>query len=139
MWLTGEKAILQELWKNFEKRRREIMEEYEAKINRIKKGEELPPGVLKIVKVYVAMKRKLQPGDKMAGRHGNKGVVSKIVPIEDMPFLPDGRPVDMILSPLGVPSRMNIGQLLETHLGWACKELGSQTCKSCAGLSDRGC
>jgi DNA-directed RNA polymerase subunit beta len=120
------KAILQELWKNFEKRRREVMEEYEAKINKIKKGEELPPGVLKIVKVYVAMKRKLQPGDKMAGRHGNKGVVSKIVPVEDMPFLPDGRPVDMILSPLGVPSRMNIGQLLETHLGWACKELGAK-------------
>ncbi|MCX7613425.1 MAG: DNA-directed RNA polymerase subunit beta [Caldimicrobium sp.] len=118
--------IVQELVKNFEKKRKEIGEQYEAKINKIKQGEELPPGVLKIVKVYVAMKRKLQPGDKMAGRHGNKGVVSKIVPIEDMPFLPDGRPVDIILSPLGVPSRMNIGQLLETHLGWACKELGSK-------------
>ncbi len=120
------RAIVQEVLKSFEKKKREIIEEYEAKINKIKKGEELPPGVLKIVKVYVAMKRKLQPGDKMAGRHGNKGVVSKIVPIEDMPFLPDGRPVDMILSPLGVPSRMNIGQLLETHLGWACKELGAK-------------
>ncbi|MFN3406119.1 MAG: DNA-directed RNA polymerase subunit beta [Caldimicrobium sp.] len=123
------KNILQELFKAFEKKKREIIEEYEGKINKIKKGEELPPGVLKIVKVYVAMKRKLQPGDKMAGRHGNKGVVSKIVPIEDMPFLPDGRPVDMILSPLGVPSRMNIGQLLETHLGWACKELGAKLAK----------
>lgn len=120
------KAIVQELLKRFEKKRKEIIEESEAKINKIKQGEELPPGVLKIVKVYVAMKRKLQPGDKMAGRHGNKGVVSKIVPVEDMPFLPDGRPVDMILSPLGVPSRMNIGQLLETHLGWACKELGAK-------------
>lgn len=120
------KASVQELIKRFEKKRKEITEEYEAKINKLKQGEELPPGVLKIVKVYVAMKRKLQPGDKLAGRHGNKGVVSKIVPIEDMPFLPDGRPVDMILSPLGVPSRMNIGQLLETHLGWACKELGAK-------------
>ncbi|MFN3567612.1 MAG: DNA-directed RNA polymerase subunit beta [Caldimicrobium sp.] len=123
------KNILQELFKAFERKKREIIEEYEGKINKIKKGEELPPGVLKIVKVYVAMKRKLQPGDKMAGRHGNKGVVSKIVPIEDMPFLPDGRPVDIILSPLGVPSRMNIGQLLETHLGWACKELGAKLAK----------
>jgi len=120
------KGALQELLKTYEKKRKEISEEYEAKINRIKKGDELPPGVLKIVKVYVAMKRKLQPGDKMAGRHGNKGVVSKIVPIENMPFLPDGRPVDVILSPLGVPSRMNIGQLLETHLGWASKELGAK-------------
>ncbi|MFN3921502.1 MAG: DNA-directed RNA polymerase subunit beta [Caldimicrobium sp.] len=123
---SEKKAIVQELLRSFEKKKKEIIEEYEGKINKIKKGEELPPGVLKIVKVYVAMKRKLQPGDKMAGRHGNKGVVSKIVPIEDMPFLPDGRPVDMILSPLGVPSRMNIGQLLETHLGWACKELGAK-------------
>ncbi|MFN4132008.1 MAG: DNA-directed RNA polymerase subunit beta, partial [Caldimicrobium sp.] len=123
---SEKKAIVQELLRSFEKKKKEIIEEYEGRINKIKKGEELPPGVLKIVKVYVAMKRKLQPGDKMAGRHGNKGVVSKIVPIEDMPFLPDGRPVDMILSPLGVPSRMNIGQLLETHLGWACKELGAK-------------
>lgn len=120
------KVVVQEVVKAYEKKRKEIVEEYEAKINKIKKGDELPPGVLKIVKVYVAMKRKLQPGDKMAGRHGNKGVVSKIVPIEDMPFLSDGRPVDIILSPLGVPSRMNIGQLLETHLGWACKELGAK-------------
>ncbi|HCE79847.1 DNA-directed RNA polymerase subunit beta [Thermodesulfobacterium commune] len=126
---SAKKEVVSEIIKAYEKRRKEIIEEYETHINRIKKGDELPPGVLKVVKVYVAMKRKLQPGDKMAGRHGNKGVVSKIVPIEDMPYLPDGTPVDMILSPLGVPSRMNIGQLLETHLGWACKELGKKLSK----------
>jgi len=126
---SGKKEIVSEVLKAYEKKRKEIINEYEAKINKIKKGDELPPGVLKIVKVYVAMKRKLQPGDKMAGRHGNKGVVSKIVPIEDMPYLADGTPVDIILSPLGVPSRMNIGQLLETHLGWACKELGKKLAK----------
>jgi DNA-directed RNA polymerase subunit beta len=86
----------------------------------VQRGDELPPGVMKMVKVFVAVKRKLQPGDKMAGRHGNKGVISKIVPIEDMPFLEDGTPVDIVLNPLGVPSRMNVGQILETHLGWAC-------------------
>ena len=96
------------------------------KINRLKKGDELPPGVIKLVKVSVAMKRKLQPGDKMAGRHGNKGVLSRIVPEEDMPYLADGTPVDMVLNPLGVPSRMNVGQILETHLGWAAKGLGLQ-------------
>lgn len=122
----AKREIVSEILKAYEKKRKEIIEEYEARINKVKKGDELPPGVLKVVKVYVAMKRKLQPGDKMAGRHGNKGVVSKIVPIEDMPYLPDGTPVDIILSPLGVPSRMNIGQLLETHLGWACKELGKK-------------
>ena len=126
---TSKKEIVSELLDIYEKKRRKIIEEYEAKINKIKKGDELPPGVLKIVKVYVAMKRKLQPGDKMAGRHGNKGVISKVVPVEDMPYLPDGTPVDMILSPLGIPSRMNIGQLLETHLGWACKELGKKLAK----------
>src|SRR5208337_2187319 len=87
-------------------------------------GDELPPGVMKMVKVFVAVKRKIQPGDKMAGRHGNKGVVSKIVPVEDMPFLADGQHVDIVLNPLGVPSRMNVGQILETHLGWACAGLG---------------
>ena len=126
---SNKKSIVSEILSNYEKRRKKIVEEYEAKINRIKRGDELPPGVLKIVKVYIAMKRKLQPGDKMAGRHGNKGVVSKIVPIEDMPYLSDGTPVDIVLSPLGVPSRMNIGQLLETHLGWACKELGKKLAK----------
>ena len=126
---ASKKEIVSELLDIYEKKRRKIIEEYEAKINKIKRGDELPPGVLKIVKVYVAMKRKLQPGDKMAGRHGNKGVISKVVPVEDMPYLPDGTPVDMILSPLGIPSRMNIGQLLETHLGWACKELGKKLAK----------
>lgn len=97
---------------------------FQDKINKLKKGDELPPGVIKMVKVYVAIKRKLQVGDKMAGRHGNKGVISRILPEEDMPFLIDGTPVDMVLNPLGVPSRMNIGQILETHLGWAARGLG---------------
>jgi DNA-directed RNA polymerase subunit beta len=88
-------------------------------IDRIKTGDELPPGVIKLVKVYLASKRKISVGDKMAGRHGNKGVVAKIMPVEDMPFLADGTPVDVVLNPLGVPSRMNVGQILETHLGWA--------------------
>jgi DNA-directed RNA polymerase subunit beta len=96
---------------------------YDREVERITKGDELPAGVLKLVKVYVARKRKLSVGDKMAGRHGNKGVVSVLVPQEDMPFLPDGRPVEMVLNPLGVPSRMNVGQILETHLGWAAHEL----------------
>ncbi len=99
---------------------------YNQKISKLTKPDELPPGVLKVVKVYVAVKRKLQVGDKMAGRHGNKGVISKVLPVEDMPYLPDGTPVDMVLNPLGVPSRMNIGQILETHLGWAARELGRQ-------------
>ncbi len=99
---------------------------YEEKIERLRKGDELPPGVVKMAKVYVAIKRKLQVGDKFAGRHGNKGVVSKVLPLEDMPFLADGTPVDMVLNPLGVPSRMNIGQILECHLGWAAKNIGSQ-------------
>jgi DNA-directed RNA polymerase subunit beta len=98
----------------------------EEQIKKVAKGDELPPGVIKMVKVYVAIKRKLQVGDKMAGRHGNKGVVSRILPEEDMPFLTDGRPVDIVLNPLGVPSRMNIGQVLETHLGWAAKGLGEK-------------
>ena len=97
---------------------------FQEKINKLKKGDELPPGVIKMVKVYVAIKRKLQVGDKMAGRHGNKGVISRILPEEDMPYLADGTPVDMVLNPLGVPSRMNIGQILETHLGWAARGLG---------------
>jgi len=96
----------------------------EEKIGKLKKGDELPPGVIKLVKVYIAMKRKLSVGDKMAGRHGNKGVISRIVPEEDMPYLPDGTPVEIVLNPLGVPSRMNVGQILETHLGWAAQALG---------------
>ncbi|MFZ3042400.1 MAG: DNA-directed RNA polymerase subunit beta [Thiobacillus sp.] len=99
---------------------------FEEKKKKLTAGDELPPGVQKMVKVYIAVKRRLQPGDKMAGRHGNKGVVSKIVPVEDMPFMEDGRPVDIVLNPLGVPSRMNIGQILETHLGWAAKGLGEK-------------
>jgi DNA-directed RNA polymerase subunit beta len=97
---------------------------YEEKRRKITAGDDLPPGVLKMVKVYLAVKRRIQPGDKMAGRHGNKGVISTIVPVEDMPYMPDGRPVDIVLNPLGVPSRMNVGQVLEAHLGWAAKELG---------------
>src|SRR5690606_40139582 len=94
------------------------------KVEKVQRGDEMPPGVMKMVKVFVAVKRKMQPGDKMAGRHGNKGVVSRIVPVEDMPFLEDGTNVDIVLNPLGVPSRMNVGQILETHLGWACSGLG---------------
>jgi len=99
---------------------------FDSKVEKVQRGDDLPPGVMKMVKVFVAVKRKLQPGDKMAGRHGNKGVISKIVPIEDMPHVEDGTPVDIVLNPLGVPSRMNVGQILETHLGWACAGLGSQ-------------
>ncbi|HMD48783.1 MAG TPA: hypothetical protein VKG79_06785, partial [Bryobacteraceae bacterium] len=96
----------------------------EEKIAKLRKGDELPPGVIKLVKCYIAMKRKLSVGDKMAGRHGNKGVIARIVPEEDMPYLPDGTPVEIVLNPLGVPSRMNVGQILETHLGWAAQALG---------------
>src|SRR5271170_2537931 len=98
----------------------------DEKIAKLRKGDELPPGVIKQVKCYIAMKRKLSVGDKMAGRHGNKGVIARIVPEEDMPFMEDGTPVDVLLNPLGVPSRMNVGQILETHLGWAANVLGFQ-------------
>ncbi len=101
-------------------------EHFRDKIDRLTRGDELPPGVIKMVKVYIAIKRKLQVGDKMAGRHGNKGVVSRLLPEEDMPYLQDGRPVDIVLNPLGVPSRMNVGQILETHLGWGALALGWQ-------------
>jgi DNA-directed RNA polymerase subunit beta len=101
-------------------------EHFRDKIDRLSKGDELPPGVIKMVKVYIAIKRKLQVGDKMAGRHGNKGVISRILPEEDMPYLQDGTPVDIVLNPLGVPSRMNVGQILETHLGWGARVLGAQ-------------
>ncbi|MCH8236839.1 MAG: DNA-directed RNA polymerase subunit beta, partial [Proteobacteria bacterium] len=103
-----------------------LQERFDNKVDKLQRGDDLSPGVMKMVKVFVAVKRKLQPGDKMAGRHGNKGVISKIVPIEDMPYLEDGTPVDILLNPLGVPSRMNVGQILETHLGWACAGLGKQ-------------
>jgi DNA-directed RNA polymerase subunit beta len=109
----------------------------DEKISKLKKGDELPPGVIKLVKVYIAMKRKLSVGDKMAGRHGNKGVIARILPEEDMPYLPDGTPVEVVLNPLGVPSRMNVGQILETHLGWAAKELGNKVTQL-LGQPDRG-
>jgi DNA-directed RNA polymerase subunit beta len=101
----------------------EVSSDIDKDIDRIRKGDDLPPGVLKMVKVYVARKRRLTIGDKMAGRHGNKGVVAKVVPVEDMPFMEDGTPVDIVLNPLGVPSRLNVGQIFETHLGWAAHEL----------------
>ena len=110
----------------FEEARDRLDRRFEDKVDKLQRGDELPPGVMKMVKVFVAVKRKLQPGDKMAGRHGNKGVISKILPIEDMPHLEDGTPVDVVLNPLGVPSRMNVGQIFETHLGWACAGLGRQ-------------
>jgi DNA-directed RNA polymerase subunit beta len=115
---------LESLKESISQKRVEFEVAFEAKKKKLTQGDELPPGVQKMVKVYVAVKRRLQPGDKMAGRHGNKGVISKIVPIEDMPYMADGTPVDVVLNPLGVPSRMNVGQILETHLGWAAKGLG---------------
>ncbi len=119
-------AEVEELKKSFEASVAQIEQRFDDKVEKLQRGDELPPGVLKMVKVFVAVKRKLQPGDKMAGRHGNKGVISKIVPIEDMPYLEDGTQADIVLNPLGVPSRMNVGQILETHLGWACRGLGVQ-------------
>jgi DNA-directed RNA polymerase subunit beta len=107
-----------------ENRIRVLEQKAEERREDLQKGDELPPGVIKMIKVYVAMKRKLSVGDKMAGRHGNKGVISRILPEEDMPYLPDGTPVEIVLNPLGVPSRMNVGQILETHLGWAARALG---------------
>jgi DNA-directed RNA polymerase subunit beta len=101
-----------------------ISAKYEDRVEKLQRGDELAPGVLKMVKVFVAVKRKLQSGDKMAGRHGNKGIISRILPVEDMPFLEDGTHVDFVLNPLGVPSRMNVGQILETHLGWASRGFG---------------
>jgi DNA-directed RNA polymerase subunit beta len=117
---------LEALNKQFEESIDELNKRFENKVDKLQRGDELPPGVMKMAKVFVAVKRKLQPGDKMAGRHGNKGVISKIVPIEDMPYTEDGVSVDIVLNPLGVPSRMNVGQILETHLGWACAGLGTQ-------------
>ena len=114
------------LKKQFDDASEDIKLRFEDKVIKIKQGDDLLPTVMKVVKVFVAVKRRLRPGDKMAGRHGNKGVVSKIVPVEDMPYMENGKPVDIVLNPLGVPSRMNVGQILETHLGWACSELGEQ-------------
>ncbi|MCC4115571.1 DNA-directed RNA polymerase subunit beta [Aromatoleum toluclasticum] len=117
---------LEAVREGLEKTRKDFEQAFEIKKKKLTQGDELPPGVQKMVKVYLAVKRRLQPGDKMAGRHGNKGVVSRIVPVEDMPHMADGTPVDIVLNPLGVPSRMNIGQILETHLGWAAKALGNR-------------
>ena len=119
-------AEIETLKREFDVSVGKIQARFDAKVEKLQRGDELPPGVMKMVKVFVAVKRKLQPGDKMAGRHGNKGVVSRVVPVEDMPFLEDGTSVDLVLNPLGVPSRMNVGQILETHLGWACANLGRQ-------------
>jgi DNA-directed RNA polymerase subunit beta len=126
--LADESAMgeVEALKKQYDESRSRLEARFDDKVDKLKRGDELPPGVMKMVKVFVAVKRKLQPGDKMAGRHGNKGVISKIAPIEDMPFLEDGTSVDIVLNPLGVPSRMNVGQILETHLGWACRGLGKQ-------------
>jgi len=119
-------AEIEALKKHYNEAIAALTRRFEDKVDKLQRGDELPPGVMKMVKVFVAVKRKLQPGDKMAGRHGNKGVISTIVPLEDMPYLEDGTPVDIVLNPLGVPSRMNVGQILETHLGWACANLGRQ-------------
>ena len=117
-------AEMEAIRKQYDESKKRLEQRFLDKVEKLQRGDELPPGVMKMVKVFVAVKRKIQPGDKMAGRHGNKGVVSRIVPNEDMPFLEDGTPVDIVLNPLGVPSRMNVGQILETHLGWACAGLG---------------
>jgi DNA-directed RNA polymerase subunit beta len=124
---VGEEDLAKEieaLHDQFEAQKRALEHRFDDKVEKVRRGDDLPPGVMKMVKVFVAVKRKLQPGDKMAGRHGNKGVVSKVVPAEDMPFLSDGTTVDLVLNPLGVPSRMNVGQILETHMGWAARGLG---------------
>ncbi len=119
-------AEVEAMSKTFDNAVDNLKERFENKVEKLQRGDELLPGVMKMVKVFVAVKRKMAPGDKMAGRHGNKGVVSKVIPAEDMPYLEDGRPVDIVLNPLGVPSRMNVGQILETHLGWAAASLGKQ-------------
>jgi len=124
--LKNDKAMseVEAIGRQYEEAKKRLEQRFVDKVDKLQRGDELPPGVMKMVKVFVAVKRKIQPGDKMAGRHGNKGVISQIVPIEDMPYLEDGTAVDIVLNPLGVPSRMNVGQILETHLGWACRGLG---------------
>ena len=119
-------AEIEALNKQFDESMKRLQDRFDSKVDKLQRGDELPPGVMKMVKVFVATKRKLQPGDKMAGRHGNKGVISRIMPLEDMPYLEDGTSVDIVLNPLGVPSRMNVGQILETHLGWAAAGLGKK-------------
>jgi len=129
---------IEALKKQFDESNKRLQERFENKVDKLQRGDELPPGVMKMVKVFVAVKRKLQPGDKMAGRHGNKGVISRIMPIEDMPYLEDGTYVDVVLNPLGVPSRMNVGQILETHLGWASAGLGRRIGEMLDNLKDNG-
>ena len=138
--LKNDKAMseVEALQKQFEDSKAALETRFEDKVDKLQRGDELPPGVMKMVKVYVAVKRKLQPGDKMAGRHGNKGVISRIMPVEDMPYLEDGTPVDIVLNPLGVPSRMNVGQILETHLGWACSGLGKQVSDAITAYEQSG-
>jgi DNA-directed RNA polymerase subunit beta len=125
-----EAAEVEALNAQYEVQKKALEARFEDKVEKVRRGDDLPPGVMKMVKVFIAVKRKLQPGDKMAGRHGNKGVISRVVPVEDMPFLADGTPVDFCLNPLGVPSRMNVGQILETHMGWAARGLGQTISES---------
>ncbi len=138
--LKDEKAMagVEAIGKQYEDAKKGLERRFVDKVDKLQRGDELPPGVMKMVKVFVAVKRKIQPGDKMAGRHGNKGVVSQIVPCEDMPFLEDGTHVDVVLNPLGVPSRMNVGQILETHLGWACRGLGRAIDEALAKFRESG-
>ena len=138
--INDEKAIsdIESRTKNYDVQLGNINQKFENKIDKIQSGDELLPGVLKLIKVFVAIKRTLQPGDKMAGRHGNKGVISKICPVEDMPYLEDGTPIDIVLNPLGVPSRMNIGQILETHLGWASASYGKQVKEMLTKMQSEG-
>src|SRR6187397_2351180 len=123
---------IEAMQKQYDESKKRLEQRFLDKVEKLQRGDELPPGVMKMVKVFVAVKRKIQPGDKMAGRHGNKGVISKIVPAEDMPYMADGTPVDVVLNPLGVPSRMNVGQILETHLGWASKGWARRSVICCA-------
>ena len=141
--LGGERdaKALEALHEQYNRQKKVLESRYADKIEKVRRGDDLAPGVMKMVKVFIAVKRKLQPGDKMAGRHGNKGVVSKVVPTEDMPFLEDGTPIDIVLNPLGVPSRMNVGQILETHMGWAARGLGQsveQALRHCGRTGESG-
>ncbi|MEL6623077.1 MAG: DNA-directed RNA polymerase subunit beta, partial [Pseudomonadota bacterium] len=135
---TDAQTEMEAIQKQYEDAKKNLENRFVDKVEKLQRGDEMPPGVMKMVKVFVAVKRKIQPGDKMAGRHGNKGVVSRIVPREDMPFLEDGTPVDVVLNPLGVPSRMNVGQILETHTGWACRGLGRVVDQALADYRAKG-
>ena len=134
----GLQNALEALRTQYDESKKMLEQRFMDKVEKVQRGDEMPPGVMKMVKVFVAVKRKMQPGDKMAGRHGNKGVVSRIVPVEDMPFLEDGTHVDIVLNPLGVPSRMNVGQILETHLGWACAGMGRKIGEMIEAYNENG-